>query len=81
MSTSSPSNTTIQLPPGVTVGAGRETSQTNQQGQVVQGMVFPITLPNGSTTSVFIPYTTLTNTAQVQQLISARVDAIMAITG
>lgn len=81
MSTSSPSSNQIQLPAGVSVGAGRETSQTNPQGQVVQGMVFPITLANQSTTSVFIPYTTLTNTAQVQALISARVNAIMAITG
>lgn len=77
MSSSSP----IVLPAGVTVGAARETSQTNVQGQVVQGMLFPITLPSGSTTSVFVPYSVLGNTAQVQGLIEQRVSAIMAITG
>lgn len=71
----------VILPAGVTVGAGRETSQTNGQGQVVQGMVFPITLPSGSTTSVFIPYSEIHDTAKVQQLIDARVKAILAISG
>jgi predicted aconitase with swiveling domain len=75
------SSTPIVLPAGVTVGAARETSQTNVQGQVVQGMLFPITLPSGSTTSVFVPYSVLGNTAQVQGLIEQRVNAIMAITG
>jgi len=81
MSTSTPSNAVVQLPEGVTVGAGRETSQTSPQGSIVQGMVFPITLPNGSTTTVFIPYSQITNVAQVQALISTRVAAIQAITG
>jgi len=71
----------VQLPPGVKIGAGRETSATNTQGVVVQGMVFPITLPNGSTTSVFIPYSEIHNTAEVKRLIDARVQAIMAISG
>jgi len=65
----------------VTVGAGRETSQTNAQGQVVQGMVFPITLPSGSTTSIFVPYSAIHDTAYVQALIGERVKAIMAISG
>lgn len=69
----------INLPPGVKVGAGRETSQVNDQGVVVQGMVFPITLPNGTTTSVFVPYTQLHNVDQVQDLIETRVKAILAI--
>lgn len=71
----------IQLPPGVTVGAGRETSQVNAQGVVVQGMVFPISLPKGSQTSVFIPYTDIHNVDQVQDLIENRVKAILAISG
>lgn len=71
----------IVLPAGVTVQPGRETSQTNQQGQVVQGMLFPITLPNGSTTTVFVPYSQLGNTAQVQQLFEARITALLAIPG
>ncbi|HVC52329.1 MAG TPA: hypothetical protein VND87_09940 [Stellaceae bacterium] len=74
-------STKVILPPGVTVGAGRETSQTNAQGQVVQGMVFPITLPSGSTTSVFVPYAAIHDATYVQQLIGQRVEAIMAISG
>jgi len=70
----------VMLPPGVRVGPGRETSQTNQQGAVVQGMVFPIELPGGSTTSVFIPYSEVHDTAKAQALIAERVRAIMAIT-
>ena len=87
MSTSTPDNTptptggAIILPAGVTIGPGRETSQTTPQGQVVQGMIFPITLQNGTTTTVFIPYTSLTNTQQVQALFTERVAALQAITG
>lgn len=81
MSTSQPSGTSIQLPAGVTIGPGRETSQTNGQGQIAQGIAFPITLPGGTTTTVFVPYSQITNAAQVQALISARVNAITAITG
>ena len=71
----------VNLPPGVTIGAGRETAQTDEQGMVVQGMAFPIKLPNGSTSTIFIPYSELHNTAQVRQLIDSRVRAIMAISG
>lgn len=71
----------VDLPAGVTIGPGRETSQVNAQGAVQAGMVFPITLPGGSTTSVFIPYSDIHNTAQVQALIDKRVKAIMAISG
>jgi hypothetical protein len=79
MSTSDSS--TVQLPPGVTIGPGRETSQTNPAGQVVQGMAFPITLPNQSVTTVFIPYTVLSNPQLAQSLIEQRVQQILAITG
>jgi hypothetical protein len=71
----------VTLPAGVAIGPGRETSQTNPQGQVVQGMVFPITLPNGSTTTVFIPYSQITNTQWVQEQFAQRVGSILAITG
>jgi hypothetical protein len=80
MSTSTPASV-VQLPPGVVVQPGRETSQVNSQGQIEQGMVFPITLPSGSTTSVFIPYSAIHDTAYVQQVIAERVNAIMAISG
>lgn len=76
-----PGSAKVDLPSGVKIGAGRETSQTNGAGQVVQGMSFPITLPNGSTTSVFIPYADIHNTAQAKAIIDQRVSAILAITG
>lgn len=69
----------VRLPPGVKIGPGVESSATNQQNQVVQGMKFPVTTPNGSTTTVFIPYTDLGNTPKVQADIAARVTAIEAI--
>lgn len=87
MSTSSPDTSVtaqggnINLPPGVTVGPGRETSQLNAQGQVVQGMLFPVSLPGGSTTSVFVPYSVLPNPAQVAALFSNRIGALLAIPG
>jgi hypothetical protein len=72
----------ITLPPGVTVGPGRETSQLNAANQLVQGMVFPISLATGSTSTVFIPYTLLdSNPAQVQALFEARINALTAIPG
>jgi predicted aconitase with swiveling domain len=79
-SSSSPA-AAIALPSGVTIGAGRETSQTNAQGAVIQGMVFPITTAAGSTSSVFVPYSEIHNTVKVQALIAARVAAIVAISG
>jgi predicted aconitase with swiveling domain len=79
-SSSSPA-AAIALPPGVTIGAGRETSQTNAQGAVIQGMVFPVTTAAGSTSSVFVPYSEIHNTTKVQALIAARVAAITAISG
>lgn len=72
---------TVILPRGVSIGPGRETSQTNHQGAIVQGMVFPITLPSGSTTSVFVPYSEINDVARVQALIDNRVRSIMAISG
>lgn len=87
MSTSTPATTTatqdgnVNLPPGVTVGPGRETSQLNAQGQVVQGMLFPVSLPGGSTTSVFVPYSVLPNAAQVAALFTNRISALLAIPG
>lgn len=71
----------VTLPAGVSIGAGRETSRTNGQGQVEQGMSFPITLPSGSQTSVFVPYSEIHDTAKVQSLIDDRVTAVTAISG
>ena len=50
-------------------------------GQIVQGMVFPITTPLGSVTSVFIPYNQLSNVQHVQQAITSRVNSIIALGG
>jgi hypothetical protein len=75
------SNAPVALPAGVTVGAGRATSATNAQGQVVQGMEFPLTTRKGSTTSVFVPYSELHDTPKVQETIAARIRAIEAIGG
>lgn len=71
----------LVLPAGVSIQAGRETSQSNSQGTVVQGMVFTIRLPSGTTTSVFVPYSHLHDLAAVQRLIDERVGSLMAITG
>lgn len=80
--TSQPSSSgSFALPPGVSVGAGRETSQLNAQGQVVQGMLFPVSLPGGATTSVFVPYSVLPTVAQVQALFTNRIDALLGIPG
>ncbi|MGH2876224.1 MAG: hypothetical protein ACRDLV_08240 [Solirubrobacteraceae bacterium] len=79
MSSGSAPSTVVSLPPGVTVGPGRETSQVDAQGMITQGMAFPITLANGTTTSIFVPYSQLTDVAAVRQLIVSRVQAITAI--
>ena len=87
MSTNTPDSTAtaqgqnITLPAGVSVGPGRETSQLNAQGQVVQGMLFPVSLPGGSTTSVFVPYSVLPNAAQVAALFTNRITALLSIPG
>jgi hypothetical protein len=77
----SSSTAKVSLPPGVKIGAGRETSTTNQQNQVIQGMSFPITTPNGSTSTVFLSYADLHDTAKASQIIAARAQAIQAIGG
>jgi hypothetical protein len=76
-----PNQGQVTLPPGVTVGPARETSQLNAQGQVVQGVNLPVSLPNGGALNVFIPYTALTNPAQVQQLLDERINAILQLPG
>ena len=78
-STPTPAAGTVVLPPGVSSGPGRETTQTNPQGQVVQGLLVPLTLQSGTTTTVFVPYSQIADTAYVQQLFDARINAIMAI--
>lgn len=71
----------LTLPPGWTIGPGRETGQTQPSGQIVQGVVYGLTSPSGTTTSVFVPYSMISNIAQVQGLFDARTSAIAAIGG
>jgi hypothetical protein len=84
MSTSEPTTTTtantLDLQSlGITVQPGRQTTQTNGLGAVVQGTLYPIVLANGTTSSVFIPDSTLPNLAQVEQLFTDKVNALNAI--
>lgn len=71
----------LRLPAGVTLGPFRETSQTNAQGQVIQGVLFPVSFPNGSQTTVFVPYSLITNQQQVQTLFDERINGLLAIAG
>lgn len=71
----------VNLPFGAAITPGRETSQVDGNGTVQQGMVFGVKLADGTTTSVFVPYSQITNTAYVEGLIGQRVQAIQAITG
>lgn len=71
----------INLPSGVKLSSGYETSELTSAGKVEQGMNYTITLPDGSTSSIFIPYSTIHNLAQVQSLIDTRVNALRAISG
>ena len=71
----------ITLRPGVTISPGRETVQTGSSNQPVQGMIFTLTLANGATTSVFVPYAIMTQTDVVSQMFAQRVAAINAVSG
>lgn len=69
----------IQLPPGVTIAARRETTQQGVNGSVQQGMVYTLQLGTGATTSVFIPYALLGNTAAVSQYFAQRIAQLNAV--
>ena len=74
-------NATVTLPPGVSIAGQRETSQANIAGQIVQGVNFTLSLPNGSTTSIFIPYSVLGNTTLVAEAFNERIDQLNAVHG
>jgi len=80
MSTSDQSAITYDLPKGVQVVGAYETTTSNQAGSIVQGMQFTIQLPGGATTSLFVPYDELHDTALVHEMIAERVAQIQAIT-
>lgn len=69
----------VTLPAGVSISPGRETVQSSPQGTSIQGMLFTLTLANQAQTSVFVPYSLMTNTAAVSQLFASRVAAIQGI--
>ena len=77
--TTMPSSSPVPLPPGTTVSAGRETSQLSSNNVPIPGMLYTVTLPSGTTTSVFVPYTLMSNRAVVSQMIAQRVNDILGI--
>jgi hypothetical protein len=70
---------TVTLPPGVSIVGNKETSQTSATGQIVQGQQFILRLPNGSQTSVFIPYFQLGNPTFITSVIAEQVGNITAV--
>jgi hypothetical protein len=85
MGTSTPAATpgagpTITLPAGYSTGPGRETTSTNALGQVQQGVVVPVTFPDGSQITVFVPYAIGSNQQQVQALFDQRIAQVASYT-
>lgn len=66
----------IQLPEGASVVAVRETSQQGVNGQIQQGQQVTVRTPKGATTSLFIPYAILGNTAAVEMAIDNRISQV-----
>lgn len=88
MSTTTPSTAPastpaqVTLPAGWTAGPARETTATNQGGQVQQGVQVPINGPNGTASTVFIPYQTLNQgVAAVQAIFDARLASLQLLPG
>jgi len=69
----------VTLPAGVSISPGRETVQTGPTGTNVQGMLFTLTLVNGASTSVFVPYTLMDQTDVVASMFAQRIAAINAV--
>jgi hypothetical protein len=77
---SMPSSEVVKLPPGVSISPGRETSQLGPNNQNVPGLAFTLTLTNGTTSTVFVPYALMRNLPAVSQLFADRVEAINGVT-
>lgn len=71
----------ITLPAGWTVAGFRETSQANQAGQIVQGIVYTLSKNTGGTVSVFVPVNLLGSIEAIDAAIQQRIGEITAITG
>lgn len=69
----------VVLPPNVQVHPGRETTQTNTQGMVEQGTLYPVTLANRTTTTVFVPNTALGNVPAIQAIFDQKLGSLAAI--
>lgn len=71
--------TSVILPPGVTLQPGRQTTQSTAFGQVVQGVLYPVVLANGTVSSIFVPDSALGNIPQLQALFDAKINGLNAI--
>lgn len=69
----------IQLPPGVTLAASRETSQVAANGQIEQGIAFTLRLPAGTNTTIFVPYSLLGQTGAIASAFNERIEQLQAI--
>ncbi|MGD0020469.1 MAG: hypothetical protein ABSD62_14600 [Candidatus Limnocylindrales bacterium] len=69
----------VTLPEGWSIPTYRETSQANSAGQVVQGIAYTLQSPGGQTSSLFIPYSVLHQTAAVEAAFLQRIAALTAI--
>lgn len=81
-STATGSPDKVTLPPGWSAGPPRETSTTNQGGQIVQGVQVPLTSVSGASTTVFVSYAQLQQgPAAVQPVFDARIAGLSALPG
>jgi hypothetical protein len=72
----------VTLPAGWTAGPPRETSTTNQAGQVVQGVQITLSNINGASTTVFVSYAQLQQgVAAVQPIFDQRIAGLSALPG
>lgn len=79
MSSVSETPSGVNLPAGWSVPTYRETSQANAAGQVVQGIAFTLQGPGGQTSSLFVPYSILSQTSAVEAAFLQRIAALTAI--
>lgn len=74
------SSNVVTLPAGVTISPGRETVQSGPTGASIPGMLFTLTIaPSNAQTSVFVPYSQMSDLAGVSALFASRVAAIQGV--
>jgi len=74
-----PVGNVVALPAGVKIDPGVETVANGANNQPVHGMKFILTLANGATTSVFVPYALMSQTDVVSKMFADRVAQITAV--